>query len=87
MAADTNPSGTGPWRVLILDRSPEDPKWIIATITLSSDVRPAELDPAGRYADWAQVTGWAHERLGRPAAMVPVADSLAWRIDEGGQPR
>jgi hypothetical protein len=43
---------TGPWRLLILDADPEDPRWLLATITTSSDVRPAVMEPGGRcYAD------------------------------------
>ena len=34
----------GSWRILILDRDLEDPKWLFATVSLPSDVRPAVLD-------------------------------------------
>jgi len=86
---DIQPAAPGQslWRVLLLDRDPEDPRWLIASITLSSDVLPAWLDPAGRYEDWAQVTQWVRARVGRPVALVPVHDALAWRVDEGGRPR
>jgi hypothetical protein len=44
----TTPAGSGPWRLLILDSSPDDPLWMIATITLPTDVRAAAIDrPSG----------------------------------------
>lgn len=50
------PALRGPWRILLLHRSPDDPKWAIATIALDSDVHPAVLDAAGRYFDWDATT-------------------------------
>jgi hypothetical protein len=44
--------GNGPWRILVLDRNPQDPKWLIATVALPTDIRPAQLNSAGRYTDW-----------------------------------
>ena len=82
-----NPTDNGPWHVLVLDRDPADPKWLIATVSLPSDVRPADLDDVGRYRDWAEVCHWAQLAVGRPVALVPLHDALAWRVDEGGQPR
>jgi hypothetical protein len=76
-----------PWRILVLDRDPEDPRWLLATIIMSADIRPAVLDTAGRYADWDEVTAWARAALGQPVALVPVADALAWRVDQGERPR
>jgi hypothetical protein len=78
-----NPTDNGPWRVLVLDRDPEDPKWIIATVTMAADVRPAVLDAAGRYTGWQAVTEWAAAMVGRQVALVPVYGALAWRMDEG----
>ena len=71
-----------PWRVLILDRDPADPKWLLATVAIAGDVRPAVLDAAGRYADWAEVTAWVKETLGQDVALVPAHDALAWRVDQ-----
>jgi hypothetical protein len=78
-------STTGPWRVLVFDRSDDDPKWIIATVSLSSDVRAAEMQPGGRrYADWPDVTQWVRDQVGQRVRLVPVA-AIVWRIDlEGG---
>jgi hypothetical protein len=71
---------TGPWRVLMLDRDPDDPRWLLATVTLPSDVRPAVLDAAGRYTDWAEVTAWVRGQLGHASVLLPVHDALAWTV-------
>jgi hypothetical protein len=60
-----------PWRILVLDRDPADPKWLLATVAIAGDVRPAVLDAAGRHADWAEVTAWVKETLGQDVALVP----------------
>jgi hypothetical protein len=79
--ATTDPSGHGPWRVLVLDRSGDDPKWIIATVSVSSDVRAAEMEPGGlRYAGWPDVTQWVRGRIGQRVRLVPVS-AIVWRID------
>ncbi len=77
-------SGNGPWRILILDRDPDDPKWILATVTLPSDVRPALLDAAGGNAGGQAAAAWVAGLTGRPVTLVPIHDVLAWRVDEGG---
>jgi hypothetical protein len=85
---DPNPVLGGPWRILVLDRNPEDPKWLIATVTIPADVRHAMIDLAGRYADWANVTEWVRDNLGRPnVAIGPMHDPLVWTIHEDGRPR
>jgi|GEM_PF-3524203 len=76
-----------PWRLLILDRDPEDPRWLLATVTLASDVRPADLDAAGRYRGWAQAAAWVTSATGGPVSLVPVHGALAWSVDEGTAPR
>lgn len=55
----SHPSVTGsPWRVLVLDRSSDGPKWIIATVSVPSDVQAAEMEPGGnRYAGWPAGAG------------------------------
>jgi hypothetical protein len=45
----------GPWLILILDRDLADPKWILATVAMPGDVRPA--DPAGAGVD-EETTAW-----------------------------
>ena len=79
--------GNGPWRYLLLDRDVTDPKWIITTVAIPADVRPAALDAAGRYTGWQAAAQWVAGLIGRKVALVPVHDPLVWRIDEGGQPR
>jgi hypothetical protein len=51
-------SSNGPWRILVLDRDPDDPKWILATVTIPSDVRPALLDAAGTHAGLHAAAAW-----------------------------
>lgn len=71
---------TGPWRVLVLDASGDDPKWLIATVTEPEDVRPALIQD-GRYHEWDNVTTWVRRRVGR-VRMVP-SSAIVWRIEEG----
>jgi hypothetical protein len=78
---------SGGLRVLILDRDPDDPRRILATVTLSSDVRPALLDAADGYVGLADAVASAESRVGRPVALVPVHDARAWHVDEGGRRR
>jgi hypothetical protein len=72
---------TGAWRVLVLDRDPADPKWIIGTVVEFADVRPADLDAEGKVKDWDEVMRWAADRAGGPVALASVDRPLAWRID------
>ena len=79
-------TNNGPWRLLILDRDPQDPKWILATVTSPGDVEPADLGdvlailPAGG--------AWVRRLLGQPhAALTPMTRAHVWRVDEGGKPR
>ena len=82
--ATTDPTDRAPWRVLVLDRSGDDPKWIIATVSLSSDVRAAEMEPDGRrYAGWPDVKQWVRDQVGQQVRLVPVA-AIVWRIDAEG---
>lgn len=73
----------GPQRILVLDASAQQPRWILCTVSVPSDVRPAVMAPGGRrYADWAAVNEWVRDQVGRPVSLVPVA-AMAWRVDEG----
>lgn len=76
------PVGTGPRRILVLDRDPAGPRWVIATVSVASDVRPATLDESGRYAGWPEVAAWVAGQVGGRPSLVPLHDPLAWRIDE-----
>jgi hypothetical protein len=69
----------GPWRILILDRDPADPKWIVATVTGFESVRPAgpgaELDDV--TVRWsASVAGFPH------ASLIHLRRAQVWRIEE-----
>jgi hypothetical protein len=77
-----------PWRLLVLDRTPDDPRWLLVTVALPSDVLTAQLDAVGRYTNWDAATAWVRDNLGRPAvALTPVHDPLAWLVSEDGRPR
>ncbi len=82
MQHDGNPvPAAPPWRLLLLDRDPDDPKWIMAVVTLPADVRPAALDKYGRYLDWEHVTAWVRESLGHEVQLSPIAAN-AWQVRE-----
>jgi hypothetical protein len=70
----------GPWRLLILDQDPHDPKWIVATVTTPGDVQPALTGPIG--AALAGETGqWLRGLLGHPAHLTPLHRPQVWLID------
>ncbi len=77
-------SSNGPWRVLILDRDPADPKWILTTVASPGDVRPAYPGATVDEVTAAWVASAAG--LSRPA-LTPVPGALCWRVDEGGKQR
>ncbi|HUZ38186.1 MAG TPA: hypothetical protein VMV17_17830 [Streptosporangiaceae bacterium] len=79
------PAGNGPWRLLVLDRDPDDPRWIIATVALPEDVRPAVLDVGGS-SGWEGAGRWPAERVGRSVGLAGLHDPLAWTIREGRTP-
>jgi hypothetical protein len=77
------PARNGPWRLLILDRDPADPKWILTLVMDPGDVRPTRLGPGGTITGWEMVTAWVRGLLGRPrATLTPLTRPEVWRIDE-----
>lgn len=71
--------GPMPWRILVLDRNPEHPKWLLAAVTLPSDVWPARLDAGGRrYTDWQEICEWACTQVGERLSLLTVNDPLVW---------
>jgi hypothetical protein len=72
----------GPWRLLVLDRDPQDPKWIIATVAIPGEVRPAVLEAEGRYDVWAASAAWVAAQMTGQPSLTPVHDPLAWQVDE-----
>src|SRR2546422_228086 len=48
------PPVNGPWRVLVLDRDPVDPKWILALLVDPGDVTPA--DPANLFTERSEIS-------------------------------
>jgi hypothetical protein len=78
----TTPSArSGPWRILILDRDPADPKWLLATVADPGDVRPA--GPGGTPGE--MTTAWVSTRYGLAVVLTPLSGALAWSVDEPGQ--
>jgi hypothetical protein len=67
---------------MILDRDPDDPKWVVATVVEMADVRPA--GPGAAVVD-DTTAAWVASRAGRPAALTPLRGALAWRVDEPGR--
>ena len=85
MSHDPTTIINGPWQLLILDRDPTDPKWLVATIA-PGDVRPV-TSPMLVIPDVDEVTqAWAASAAGlqRPA-FTRLVHPEVWRIDEGGQ--
>ncbi len=75
--------GNGPWRLVILDRDPADPKWVLTMVMDPGDVLPARLGPGGTVTGWEIVTAWVRGLLGRPhATLTPLPRPEVWRIDE-----
>jgi hypothetical protein len=71
-------ASNGPWRVLILDRDPADPKWILATVTSPGDVQPAALaDEAPNEA----TTAWVADHQYQAVAFTPLRQAQVWRVD------
>lgn len=69
-------------RVLILDRNPDDPRWLLATVQ-PGDVHAAVVHQDGSV-DLTEGHAWARERVGRDVALEQVPPrSLAWHVREG----
>jgi hypothetical protein len=85
MSHDSTTTGRGPWQLLILDRDPTDPKWLVATI-VPGDVRPV-TNIKFVIPDVDEVTAvWAASAAGvRRPAFTRLPHPEVWRIDEGGQ--
>jgi hypothetical protein len=70
--------GNGPWRILILDADPADPKWILATVTQPDHVRPA--NPEAAVVD--EVTeAWVAHSSEVPRPVFTAIPAKCWRID------
>lgn len=78
----SDPTTSGPWRLLILDPDPADPKWLLCTVCQPGDVRPAapgEATPDDVAAAWLRArNGGAHTLTALPGA-------ICWRVDETAQ--
>jgi len=78
------PGANGPWRLVILDRDPADPKLILALVVDPGDVTPA-WPGAGPHAT-TEATAWVRSQLGRPyATLTPLTRPDVWRVDENPQ--
>ncbi len=79
--------GNGPWRFLILDQDPADPKWIIVIVTTPGDVQPALIGPGGVPCTLAGEVGqWVSARLGHQVHLTPVTRAQVWSIGQAGSP-
>lgn len=81
MSNSSTSASSGAWRLLILDRDPDDPKWVMATVMNPEDVRPVQVVD-GRYTGWDEMTAWLRAVLARPGVdLVPLYHAAVWRID------
>ena len=81
-STSAEPGKGGVSRVLILGANADDPMWVICSVSLPSDVRPAAMD-GRRYRDWDEVTEWVRRQTGETrVSLLPIA-AAAWRIDSG----
>lgn len=82
------PANGSLWRYVLLDATdPTDPKWVLLTVAMPGDVRPADRDDRDRpVTDWAAVAAWVRGSIGRSVTLVPLDPDRAqlWRVDEGG---
>jgi hypothetical protein len=63
-----------PWRLLVFDPDPADPKWVLATVLDPGDVRSAAAPD-----DPEAVAGWVTARTGA-ARLDPIPGALAWSL-------
>jgi hypothetical protein len=56
--------------------------WLIATVTLAEDTKPAVLGVGGGFG-WEGTDNGVRERLSRPVALEGLHDALVWLIREG----
>jgi hypothetical protein len=73
------PAVNGLWRILLHapDADDHDPKWLLTTVALPTDVMPA-----GPGDEWPQVDGWLRQQLGRPCVLHRVINARAWLVEE-----
>jgi hypothetical protein len=70
------PGGNGPWLLLICDRDPTDPKWLLATVSAPEHVLP---DP-GMAPD--EAAAWAATVTGEPVTLH-LCSAVVWRVEAG----
>ena len=74
------PPANGPWRVLIFDPDPADPKWVLATVASPRDVRPASStarDVDDATTAWVIATSGLHD-----LALIALPSALCWCLDK-----
>jgi hypothetical protein len=72
------PGVNGPWRIALIERG-DDPKLIVATITLAEDVTPVQL-AQGHFYNWHRVLDFVTARVGEPVELTPISNPAAWSI-------
>lgn len=80
MNVSTPVPGGKPWRVVLFDPDPADPKLMLLMVAVPGDVEPLALAGEEAVADWvAARTGW-------PVSLTRIRGVRAWLVDEG-EPR
>lgn len=70
-----------PPRLLVLDREPGDPRWMLATIALASDIMTAAIDSLGRYVGWEEdVVPWVTAQAGHGVQLEPATAGRVWHV-------
>jgi hypothetical protein len=81
MSDSSTSASTGKWRLLILDRDQDDPKWVMATVMTPEDVHPAYVID-DQYTGWDEMTAWLRGVVGLDQArLVPLRRPEVWSIE------
>lgn len=68
-----------PMQILVLDKNPDEPLWILAT-AVPVGAWLARLDSSGECQNWPAVVAWVEYTIKNTADLVPLHDALAWHV-------